>query len=322
MELSIVVVNWNVREDLLRCLGSIKENPPSLPFEVIVVDNASSDGSVDAVKAAFPEVTVIANDENRGFAAANNQGIEKSKGRYILSLNPDTIVHRVSLDRLVEFMEDNGDMGAVGPKLLNTDGSVQPSARGFPTFRGALYRHTVFRLLRIFRRQYKEWLMKDFGHNRQMDVEQLMGSALMVRRSVMEKLGGMDESFFMYYEEVDLCLRIKQAGWRIVFMPQAAVTHLGGHSAEQVPVEKRVMMLKSLLGFFRKHRGKFSTGLFNCVFKPAVILRDICNIASNTVVYIWAVAVLNKRKRQKSAMKIRHSAVFLAKYWWWLLFKM
>ena len=311
-----------MREDLIRCLHSIGEDQPGEEFEIIVIDNASTDGTVDAVKTDFPRVVTVVNSENRGFAAANNQGIQKSEGEYILFLNPDTIVHPNSLDILVRFMDDNEDVGACGPKLLNEDGTVQASARRFPTFRGALYRHTAFRLLRIFRGQYKKWLMKDFGYAKQMDVEQLMGSALMVRRAVIDKVGGMDEEFFMYYEEVDLCYRIKDAGWRVVFVPEAAITHLGGRSTGQIPVRKRIMAIASLLEFFRRHRGKFATGLFSCVFKPAIIVRDVIDVATGAVTYIFAVVTLDKKGRGKSAEKLKNSTILLLKYSWRLLFKM
>ncbi len=321
MKLSIIIVSWNVKEELVNCLRSIEENRPCEQFEVIVVDNASTDDTTETVKRDFPEITLVSNSKNRGFAAANNQGIGKSQGRYLLFLNPDTIIHAGSLDVLVKFMDGNSNVGVCGPKLLNADGTTQPSARRFPTFRGALYRHTFLRFLRIFRNEYKKWLMKDFEHDRQMDVNQLMGSALMVRRSVIKDAGDMDESFFMYYEEVDLCCRIKKAGWRIVFVPEAAITHLGGQSAGQIPAKKRIMMLTSMLIFFRKHRGKFATGIFSCIFKPAVILLDITNIAAAIVKYMFAVIVLNKSKRKKSAGAIKNSAILLGKYSWWLLLR-
>ena len=134
MKLSIVIVSWNVREDLIRCMRSIDENKPSCAFEIIIVDNASTDGTVDMIKNCFSELKLITNQQNRGFAAANNQAIEQSQGEYVLLLNPDTIIHPKSLDILVEFMDSNEDVGACGPKLLNSDGSNQDSVRCFPSF--------------------------------------------------------------------------------------------------------------------------------------------------------------------------------------------
>ena len=321
MKLSIIIVSWNVLENLEKCLRSIEENRPSYKYETIVVDNASTDGTVSVIKKEFPQVIVVVNNENRGFAAANNMAIEQSHGEYTLFLNPDTILHPKSLDILVRFMDNNKDVGACGPKLLNDDGTTQRSVRRFPDFCSALYRNTIFRTLRLFRKQYHRYRMLDFSYDRQIDVDIVMGAALMTRRSIIDEVGAMDESFFMYYEEADLCYRIKQAGWHITFIPTAVITHLGGQSSGQIPVRTRIRMLKSLLIFFRKHRGKFSTGIFNCVFKPAVILRDICNIASGTVVYILATVVLNKRQREKSALKIKNSALLLSRYSWQLLFR-
>ncbi|MBW7991968.1 MAG: glycosyltransferase family 2 protein [Planctomycetes bacterium] len=314
MKLSIIIVSWNVREDLLRCMRSIKENEPSCDFEVIIVDNASTDDTVNMIKKSFSEVKLITNQQNRGFAAANNQAIELSQGEYVLLLNPDTILHPKSLDILVKFMDSNEDMGACGPKLLNADGSTQDSVRRFPSFRGALHRHTVFKFVGIFKGEYRKWVMYDFKNDKQRDVDQVMGAALMVKRSVTEQVGLMDERFFMYYEEVDLCYRIKQAGWRIVFIPEAVITHIGGGSSGQIPVSKRIMAMTSLLKFFRKHRGKFATRLFSCVFKPAVILRDLMNIVLSTIKYIFATATLDRKGRKKTAENIKNSVILIWRY--------
>ncbi len=314
MKLSIIIVSWNVREDILKCVRSIEENEPSYTFEVIIIDNASTDGTVDMIKKCFPKVKLIKNPENFGFAAANNQAIELSQGEYVLFLNPDTILHPKSLDILVEFMNNNEDVGACGPKLLNADGSPQQSVRRFPSFRGALHRHTAFKFLGIFKGEYKKWVMYDFNNDKQRDVDQVMGAVLMTRISVIEQVGVMDERFFMYYEEVDLCYRIKKAGWRTIYKPEAVITHIGGGSSEQIPVSKRIMAMTSLLKFFRKHRGTFVTRIFCCVFKPAIILRDIVNIATGSIKYIFATAILDKKGRKKSAEKIRNSVILLWRY--------
>ena len=313
MKLSIIIVSWNVVEDLSNCLKSIGENPLSGEFEIIVVDNASTDGTVDVIKSDFPEVKIIANNENLGFAAGNNRGISEASGAYVLLLNPDTIIHPRSLDGLIGFMDDNADVGLCGPKLLNGDGSIQRSARRYPSFRGALHRHTAFKSLGVFKGEYKKWLMKDFGQDEQKDVEQLMGAALIIRKSVLDKVGGMDERFFMYYEEVDLCYRIKQAGWRVVFLPGASITHLGGRSSEQVPVEKQLMAMTSLLKFFRKHRGKFITVIFCFIFKAAMAIGNIITIVVNAIIYLFALLTINRNRKCRSAKKIENSIKLLYK---------
>ena len=316
MKLSIIIVSWNVKDDLLKCLSSLEENPPSESFEQIVVDNDSSDGTLDAVKQKCPEVITIANRQNRGFAAANNQGIQASSGQYILLLNPDTIIHTGALDILVGFLDNNPGVGVCGAKLLYADGSVQASVRRFPSFRAVLYRHTIFRLLRIFRADYRRWSMKDFDYDRQMDVDQVSGAAMIVRRSVIDQVGSMDESFFMYYEEVDLCYRIKQAHWRIVFLPDAVITHLSGRSAKQIRLKRRIMMLKSLMVFFRKHRNRFIAEIFAVVFKFAVILRNICHLTLGIIVYIISTIRLDRKKTEHAKEKIRKCSLLLSRYLW------
>lgn len=322
MKLSIVIVSWNVKKDLVNCLRSIGENPAYKSFEVIVIDNASTDSTVETVRNEFPEIVVITNSQNLGFAAANNQGIEKSRGEYILLLNPDTIVQLNSLNVLIEFMDENEDVGICGPQLLNQNGTIQPSVRGFPTFRGALYRHTIFKYLRLFRYEYKKWLMKSFDHKTKMDVDQVMGAALMIRQSIIDRIGVMDEGFFMYYEEVDLCYRIKQAGWRVVFVPTAVITHSGGQSSGQIPVKKQMMAITSLLKFFRKHRGKGITAAFSCVFKPAILLRNLYDLATSVFIYLFSIITVNRKRQSKSASKIVNSLKLVFIYSWQILFKM
>ncbi|MCF7954336.1 MAG: glycosyltransferase family 2 protein [Phycisphaerae bacterium] len=313
MKLSIIIVSWNVSDDLQACLSSLRDNPPSAAFEQILVDNNSSDATVETVKKNFPEVKIIENSENKGFATANNQGIGIATGQYVLLLNPDTIVHPGALDTLIEFLDKNPDAGACGPKLINDDGTIQASVRRFPTYRGVLYSHTVCRLLGLFRTPYRKWMMKDFRYDKQTDVDQLMGAALMVRRSAIEKAGLLDSDFFMYFEEVDWCYRIKQAGWRLVFLPDAEITHLGGRSSSQVPL-KRIMTLTSLLAFFRKHRGRLSSESFAIIFKLAVILRNICHLVIGLFTLPVAWLRRDTERKQKAIEKIKLHALLLTRY--------
>ncbi len=314
IKLSIIIVSWNVRRDIINCLDSIYDCHPSKPFEIIVIDNASSDGSTQEIRKQFPKVTCIANNQNYGFAGANNQGTKLAKGEYLLFLNPDTIIHSEALDYLVTFMDNNKDVGVCGPKLLNEDGTTQRSVRRFPSYRGALYRFTLLKYFKIFKNSYQSWLMKDFDHKSQRDVDQLMGAALLVRKSIIDKIDGFDENFFMYYEEVDLCYRVKQHNWRIVFLPQVCITHLGGRSSQQIPAAKRIMMLRSLLKYFRKNHGIGTTTLFNCVFKPGIILREVIDLTINISTYLFSLLFFNKERRVKSGKKIVNSAVFFLRF--------
>jgi GT2 family glycosyltransferase len=164
--------------------------------------------------------------------------------------------------------------------------------------------------------------MKDFDHGQQCDVDQLMGAALMLRHSVIKEIGVLDERFFMYYEEVDLCCRIRASGRRIAFIPQATIMHLAGRSAEQVPAARRAMMLASMLAFFRKYRGGFKTAAFDIVFKPAVILAEMCRMFAGVGAFFYALISGNVKRKDKSLAKIRNSAAFLANHTWRLVFKM
>lgn len=322
MKLSIIIVSWNVKTDLVNCLRSLQEHPCAEHHEVIVIDNNSSDDTVETVKADFPDVVIIDSSKNLGFAAGNNKGIQIAKGQYILLLNPDTIVHSAALDTLITFMDDNPDVGACGPKLLNEDGTIQRSVRRFPTFRASLYRHTILKPLCIFKKQYRKWLMKDFSYDCQAEVCQLMGAALLTRKSVIEQVGAMDEDFFMYYEEVDLCYRIKNAGWRVVFNPEAVITHLGGRSAEQIPAGKRTMMLISMLTYFKKHKGAFATGVFGIIFKPLVLLIHFYYLSIELIKYFFAILLFDRSRQARCVKRIRNNAVFLGKHSWSFLFKL
>ncbi len=321
MRLSVVIVSWNVRRDVLACLRSLQEHPPRAEAEVIVVDNASTDGTVEDIRQAFPHVTIISNRQNRGFAAANNQALAAARGRHVLFLNPDTVVHADALDTLMEFLDGHGDVGACAPQILNTDGTIQPSVRRFPTFSGMLHQGTILRHTRLLCKEYDRCMMKDFDGRTQAEVDIAMGAALMVRRRALDEIGAMDERFFMYYEEADLCHRLKRAAWRIVFVPGAVITHLGGRSSSQVPVATRIMMVTSLLRYFRKHRGPLATGLFNCVFKPALIARELSDLLVGAITYAVSLFVCDGVRRRKSALKVKSSLILLGKYSWWLLFR-
>jgi GT2 family glycosyltransferase len=319
MMLSIVIVNWNTESVLRECLRSIGRPAAPEAFEIILVDNASIDGTVDMVRREFPHATVLSNPANRGFAAACNQGIVRAQGRYLLLLNPDTVVHPGALDSMTEFMDNNSEVGICGPLLLNSDGTTQPSVRRFPGFRSALHHNTILRSVGLFRGRYRAYMMSGFAYDRTLDVDQVMGAALMTRRSVIDQIGLLDERFFMYYEEVDFCCRAKRAGWRVTFVPQARITHLGCMSSDQVPVVADAMRLTSLITYFRKYRGALVTTLFNGVFKPAVLMQHLARFAGGVLVYLPVSLLSNAKTRQKVARRIRESALLLTKYSWQLL---
>jgi N-acetylglucosaminyl-diphospho-decaprenol L-rhamnosyltransferase len=254
LDLSVVIVNWNVRDLLQRCVESVLSSQRSITTEIIVVDNASVDGSVEMLRAEFPQTILIANPENRGFPAANNQGIAAAQGRYVLLLNPDTEVLADALDALVQYMDAHPDVGLVGPQLLHPDGQVQSSRRRYPTLATLFFESTWLESLApraLLRRYY----VLDQPDNAVLDVDWITGAAMLARREVIQQVGGMDERFFMYSEELDWCRRIKAAGWRVVYHPEARVIHYEGKSSEQAVPARHVNFQRSKIRYARKYHG-------------------------------------------------------------------
>ncbi len=268
VDLSVIIVSWHVRDLLRRCLQSVVTGAQLSPeedayrigdweVEILVVDNASTDGSPEMVRDEFPHVHLVANNENRGFTAANNQGLTLSRGRYLLLLNPDAEIVGDALTTMLDYAEANKDVGALGPRLLNPDGSTQSSRRRFPTFGTALVESTLVQEWwqdnQILRRYY----MADTADDAVQRVDWVVGACLLVRRQAFEQVGGLDEEFFMYSEELDWCRRIKAAGWGIVYLPTAAIIHHEGKSSEQVVPARHIYFQSSKVRYFRKHHGAF-----------------------------------------------------------------
>lgn len=253
-DLSIIVVNWNTKDFLLRCLESIKVYTKKTSYEIIVVDNFSSDGSAEMVEENFPDVILIRNKRNEGFGRANNQGLARAKGKYVLFLNSDVAVNENCLDRMFALMEQNPDVGASACKLTFPDGSLQHSCRQFPSFK--VYLLMLLGLRYSFPRMkiFREYLMLDWDHSDVREVDQIMGSFMFIRKDVLNRVGSFDERFWMYFEEVDLCLRIKRGGWKIVHYPYASAVHFLSRSSEQWGGWKRTHEYqKSLLKYFQKN---------------------------------------------------------------------
>lgn len=256
-DLSIVIVTWNAREVLLDALASIEREVLSrrdegrLEVETIVVDNGSLDGSVEAVRAAHPFAEVIALPENVGFAAGNNVGLRRAKGRHCVLLNSDTVVLPDALEKCVRYLDAHTDVGVVGPQLLNPDGSKQNCIHNFPSFATELVPKGLLETLLPAR-----FPSKRYEHPEPIDVEAVLGACLFVRREVLEDVGLMPEDYFFFLEETDWCFRIRQAGWRVVHVPDAHVIHIFGASTKKkVPAETRIEYHRSLYHFFARNRG-------------------------------------------------------------------
>jgi len=244
--LSIIILNWNTRALLRECLHSLHREAMT-DNEIIVVDNASTDGSPQMVQDSFPQVKLLTNTHNLGFTIANNQGMKIAQGRYILLLNSDTLASRAALDALVQFMDNHPDVGACSPRLLRPDGTPQPYAFGKDPTPGYLFARGFNQI--ILRRHLHNW-----GIDKPLAVDWVSGACLMVRREVIEQVGGLDENIFMYFEDNDWCLRIRKAGWKVFYVPQAEITHIGGQSLNQNP-KARQAYYQSLAYFYDKHYG-------------------------------------------------------------------
>lgn len=253
-DLSIVIVSWNVKDLLEKCLQSIFKFQNDLNLEVIVIDNASADQTATMVKKEFPNVKLIANNINVGFAQANNQGIMASAGDLILVLNPDTEIIKNALARMVNFIQSNSKIGIVGAKHLNPDYTLQPSVRRFPSFWPIFFIFT--KLAKIFPNlpPVYSYLARDFDYKITQPVDQVAGSCLLIRKVVLDQIGLFDENFFTWFEEVDLCKRTKDGGWQIWFLAEAEILHAGGQSFNQLTTfKKQNIFFQSAFYYFKKH---------------------------------------------------------------------
>jgi len=263
-ELSIVIVNYNVKNLLKKCLESIFKYQKDIDFEVIVVDNNSMDHSQKMLKKDFPQIKLIENKRNLGFSRACNQGIKESHGRYILLLNPDTELTPGGFKKMIDFMESKPEVGICGPKMINKEGKLQFSCRSFPSYLTAISSSQSI-LNRIFPENFlsKKYLLKEKNHSQISEVDWVSGSCLLAKREMLEKTGLLDERFYMYVEDVDLCYRAKKFGFSVFYFPPVLVIH---HIAKSTQKKKFSMQLehhKSMYYFYKKHHN------------PNVFLRGI-----------------------------------------------
>jgi len=276
----VVIVNWNTLRELEECLRSVRK-AGSRGTEVVVIDNASPDGSAEMVRRKFADVRLIENRENLGFAKAANHGISASHGRYVFLLNPDAEVHPGALAALVHFGDDNADVGIFGPKILNPDGSIQYSCRRFPTLAAGIFRNSFLGRLFANNPYTREYLMADWDHNEPRDVDWVSGAALVARRDLLDDVGPLDERFFMYCEDVDLAYRAKQKGWRVMYFPGATVVHARARSSDQDPNRMIAEFHKSMYRFFKKHYAAESSIVTRMLVPAGLFLRATAFITHN-----------------------------------------
>lgn len=260
MDLSIIILNYNTCELTLKALRSVYASRTGYQFEVILIDNASSDSSVKKIREEFPQVQLIENQENVGFAKANNQGMRIATGRYILLLNSDTIVQTDTLEIMVRFMDEHPDVGASGCKVILPDGSLDKACRrGFPTPSASFY--YAFGISKLFPHvpRFNQYQLGYLNPDEEYPVDCLVGAFMLVRRKAIDEVGLLDEQFFMYGEDVDWCYRIKQAGWTNYYYPKTHIIHYKGASSRKRPLKIVYEFHRAMYLFHRKHfRSRYS----------------------------------------------------------------
>jgi GT2 family glycosyltransferase len=274
VEVSIVIVNWNAKQLLRGCLCSIALQT-RITHEIIVVDNASSDGSADMVRSEFPNVALIANSDNKGFASANNQGIAIAQGRYVLLLNPDTLILDGAIDKTVTFADARPGIGCVGCQVLEDEHTIQPTCFGFPsplnTLLAVSQLATLFPRSRIFGRQWMGW----WNRTTEREVDVVSGMYMLIPRAVIEDIGPMDDDYFVYAEEADWCYRMARRGYARVFTPCARIIHRGGggQSTRLMSVRMYVQLQKSVLIYHRKNLGFAAWAVSKTLLAVAMVGR-------------------------------------------------
>jgi len=258
MDLSIIIVNWNVKELLHDCLQSVLaagQTAQKLTIEIIVVDSGSSDGSPQMIREEFPQVRLIASEENLGYARGNNTGADAAHGRYLFLLNPDTVVKTEALARLVHYMDIHPTVGAVGPQLLWPDDTVQSSRRRFPTLGSLFWESTLLGQWFPNNQHIQRYHFTDQLPDQAQQVDWVVGAALLIRREAWQQVGPINETFFMYFEETDWCHRCIETGWEIHYLPQVQITHYEGKSSEQVVAARSLRFQRSKIRYTRKYFG-------------------------------------------------------------------
>jgi GT2 family glycosyltransferase len=275
VEISVVIVAWNAKRYLELCLESLAKTPPLRGMEVLVVDNASADDSIEMVEAKFPWVKLIKSKENLGFSKGNNVAIRQCQGRYIALVNPDVIVFPGCLDALADFLDQNPSVGNVGPRVFNPDMTQQSTCRRFPTlwnnFCSATSLENIFKGSRLFAGEH----MLYFSHDRTLAVDVIVGCFSMIRREAFDEVGLLDEDLFMYGDDVDWCRRARSTGWQVVFNPDARAIHDRGKTTAPFPVRFAVAQQRSVLHYWTKHHT--SVGVLG--IRSIMILRHLLRYA-------------------------------------------
>jgi len=291
LDVAFIIVTWNTKDLLLDCLESLFGQVSLISYEVFVVDNGSHDGTVEAVEERFPDAKLIANEKNLGFAAANNQGLKEMSARYAVLLNNDTIVSKGVFERLVEFMDENPDTAVTGPQLLNRDGSKQNCFHNYPSLLTEIVGLGILKAL--FPEKYPG---KRKDYDSPLETDAILGACLMVRKTVVDQIGYMDDGYFFFLEETDWCYRIKKAGWKVYHIPDVKIVHLHGASTKKkVPVATWIEYYRSNYRFFRKNIG----------FLPLVLVTIIKFLKLNlNVILMFLLCIVTLFSSKKFKQKL------------------
>lgn len=289
LALEISIVNHNNCQLLEECLASIFENTHEIKFAVSVIDNASSDVSVRMVRRKFPQVNLIENKIRRGFSANQNQILKNSKARYILLLNNDTKVLGDAFSEMVKFMDTHKDVGIVGCKVLNPDGTLQFSARTFPSpdiriLMAGFFHNTFLKKLFPENPFTKRYLLLDWDHQNIREVDWVSGCCMMIRKELLDKIGYLDEQFIMFVEDVDICYRARKNGYKIYYLPDSQIIHYGGVATSQKAVRMIIEHHKSMYKFYKKHY--MVKGRLKSIIITGLVLRCILSITENRIGYL------------------------------------
>lgn len=289
VDISFIIVNWNTRDILIDCLDSIYKTVTDIGFEIYVVDNNSTDGSREATKKRFPDVKLIENKTNTGFAHANNQALRIMQGRFAVLLNTDAVLQEGAIKSLLNFMNNTPGAGIAGVQLLNKDGSRQNSIDNFPSPETEILNKSILRF--FFPDKYPG---KSRIHHSPIEVDSVIGACMIVRKEAMDEVGLFDEDYFIFLEETDWCFRMHKKGWKVYHVPDARVFHFSGHSKKKMPWESQIEYYKSLYKFFRKNRDTVSC-LTIRILKPCkIFINLVLNILGNLITLFQ-----NKRLRNR-----------------------
>jgi GT2 family glycosyltransferase len=306
VDLSNIIVSWNAKEFLDECLQSIYQNAPGCKFETIVVDNASTDGAPDLVAEKYCQITLIRNSENLGFAKANNIGIKESTGKYICLINSDAVVLKDCIDRMCNYMNKHPEIGVLGPRILNRDGSLQPSCREFPTFWKNICRTLALDKLFPKSQIFGGYYMMNWSHETVREVDYLSGCFMMVRRSAIDQVGLLDDGFFFYAEDKDWCKRFWKGGWKVVYYPEAKAIHYSSGSSDKDPIKLYIQQTKANLQYYSKHHSHMA----KMVYILTNIIHQMIRVLGSSVL-----CVIKPSGRQITLLKIRRSVACLG----WIL---